>query len=59
MRVFRIIFHVPEEQRADEVGCRKTAGRMAAAGGGGGFDGEDAQLVGNALQQFKVRINHK
>jgi hypothetical protein len=32
---------------------------MAAARRRGGVDGMDAQLVGNALQQFNVRFNHK
>jgi len=50
---------VAEEQRGDDIRRRAAGGRMAAARRRGRGDGVDAQLVGDALQQFNVRFNHK
>ena len=59
VRVLRVILHVAEEQRGDNVRRRAAGGWMTAASRRGRLDGVDAQLVGNPFQQFNVRINHK
>ncbi len=58
MRILRVILHVAEEERGDEVGCRAARSRMAAARRRRGSNRVDAQLVGDAFQQFNVRFNH-
>src|SRR5437867_3777212 len=59
MWMFRIITHVPEEQRGHDVSRRTARGGMPAACGGGCADRMNPQLIGNALQTFNVNIVHE
>ncbi len=50
MRMLGIIAHVPEEQCGHEIRGGQAGRGMSTAGGGGGGDRVNAQLVGDSLQ---------
>ena len=58
VRVLRIILHMTEKQGRHDIGRRAARSRVSAASRSGGFNGMDAQLIGNPLQQFNIRFNH-
>ena len=49
MGILGIIFHVAEEQRGDNIRRRTARGRVSAARRRRGFNGMNAQLVGDSF----------
>src|SRR5690242_13151260 len=56
MRVLRIIAHVSEKERGDEISGGAARSRMAAAGSRRLLDRVDPQLVGDALKCLGIDV---
>ena len=52
-----VVAQVPREQHRHQVGGRHRGGRVAGAGGGGGADRVDAQLLGELVQLLAIIVS--
>src|SRR5438105_543501 len=56
--IFRVIAHMTEEKRCDQICRRTTRSWMSAPRRRRCFNGMNAQLIGNSFQTFCVDIVH-